>query len=192
MPATMTATETEQVEFVSRNASLWISLEPAHDVYDGPQAARRTIKPARKVVFSKGRAYVDQETAAELRGHPRFGVTFWAAQDIMAPFVGDTDPRVLSGQAHSISHKAAAPPLANWDTMTANQLKDAVAAGKIGDLPAALVWEASHRNRGQVVLAISKAMGGDGDPVDDEPLAAEAPAADGFVQSVPHGAKGLG
>ena len=189
MPATMTA---EKVEFVSPHASLWVSIETAHDDYSGPMGSRRTIQPARKVQFVKGRAWVDADFAEEMRQKASYGTLFWAADDIMAPFVGDRDPKVVSGQQHSISHKAAGPPLANWDTLTAAQLKEAVTAGKVRDLPAALVWEAGHRNRGQVVLAISKAMSGV-DPTDDEPIAADpVTQADGFVQAVPADAKGLG
>lgn len=189
----MPAVAQETVEFVSRHPALWVSLETAIDEYTGPMGGRRTVRPARKVVFEKGRAHVAPDLVDEMRSHSGYGVRFWEAADIMAPFVGDRSPMVTSGQAHSTTHKAVAAPLANWDTMTAADIKAAIVAGRVRDLAAALLWEAGSRSRGQIVLALTQAMkAARGEGEDDDTLAAADIEPDGFVQTLPANAKGLG
>lgn len=190
-PATLEATQ--MVEFVSPHANLWVSLATAVEHYT-TTGHRITETPTRKVQFTKGRAMVSPEMAAEMEAHRECGVKFWRADDIMAPFVGDTSPRVTSGQAHSRTRQQqapSAPPLANWDQMGANAIKEAIKAGRVPNLQDALLYEATHRGRGQVVMAVNDALKAGRGPEDDEPEAAEPTAQEGFVRPVPPDARGL-
>lgn len=186
----MPAATKDRIELRSPNASLWLSVETSTDTYD-PMGGRRMVSGGRKIVFQRGRAEVPADMADELRAHKGYGKDFWLAEDLIGPLLGAEGPAVASGQLHGRSNRPEREPLEGWDTLGPRELRARIEAGQIADPRAALMWEAEHRGRAQVMTALSKVIGATGDDEDDFDEPSESIGEGGFVQPVPDGARGV-
>lgn len=178
----------QSVELMSAAASMHMVLAPMLDAYD-PQRGRHVIDKGRKVVFRQGRASVPIEWMPEVTAHREFGHTVFEAIDPRAP-LAHHGPQVVGGQG-TVAQGRRGPqvqaPSADWDAVGARAIRERLARGQVADLQNALLYEFSHRNRGQVIASLSAAQRGEPDSENDEAPGFAPSESPGPIQPLPPG-----
>lgn len=143
-------------ELISSSSGLRLVLEPTDEVHD--LAGRRHVNARGRIAkFSGGRALVPEEWVEDVRAHPEYGRMVWLADDSGAPMPA-SGPDVVSGALGASYRHTGSPPGRDFDEVGAKEIARRLAAGLIPDLAGAMAWEVAHRNRAQVVNAISSAI----------------------------------
>lgn len=187
------------LDLYSPHRNLWVSLETNVDEYNN-QGGMRMVRPGRKVKFRNGRASVPASWREDLEAHPAYRLDFFFDEDRPDLRGLRFGPQVVSGQLGTRAPVSEEPPLPDWDTLGAREIRDALASGRVADPREALMWETRPKEgkaRVQVMEALGKAIrAGQGDDTadgDGETPAADEPAdgSEGYVKPTPTDAGGL-
>lgn len=173
----------EMVTLVSSVAGKHLVLRPTQEVHD--ISGRRLVTEKSQVVkFSRGRAQVPSEWVGLVQQCKSYGKDVWIEGENGAP-MPTGGVQVVSGSLGAAYRQEVRPPHEGWDQMGARELRELILRGGVADPVRAMTYEVTHRNRSQVVAAISQAIRGEADPEPVEPEAAQP--AEGFVQALPPG-----
>jgi len=177
MASTETPAKPKMLELISRHKNYWLSLETNVDDYNG-LGGMRTVKRGTRIRFANGRAQVPAELKEAVEAARGFGLEFFWAEDpraVLQRALGG--PQVVSGQLRAALPQNENPPLPGWDEMGPREVREALEAGRVDDLQAALMWEGSKRARAQVLASLGKAIRSASGDDDDASPTPESPTA---------------
>jgi hypothetical protein len=153
------------IELVSPFANLRVSLEPPEEVVDARFGKRKT-GPGKQLRFTRHKATCPDEWWPLLETHSAWTgqngqkMVYRADDDAALP-ASASGPAIAVGMATHRTGGQIAPPLEDWDQLSAAKIKAAVDSGRIKNLESALNYELGHLRRKMVVRHVTDAMLGD-------------------------------